>query len=239
MSSVTRKLVRDELTLAKDIGLTIIAETIDSPKVVALTTMEKIYVFHMLEEGWNKYARFLAKQLQRSDLKFYTVNGDICGYILWKYMNIKLQDQVDLENFDIHYQMSKEFSKSPAPHANYSITYIIKQMKVRRRNLQELVSKWLEFDTDLELSVQEWCSLDRLPLDQRALNAIKKRSAMVRVLGLTMLQKYHELRDKPSKDIYSLGIRATDEHKEQYDRTANDSYADLCHFLNQCSSKFQ
>jgi len=228
-----KQTVLDDAQESKQLGLSLISEDRKVLISICLTTKSRIYV---LNPNKKSHVTFLDTLLNRTDLRFFTIDGVWDADLIYTHTSIKLVQPIDLISFDIHLYIQQYIEQNTAPPNLYSITFIHDKVKPKQLNYEQLVSKWLGVELNLKISEQELEIIKKIPSDPSAGEIIRKRAALVRVLGMMMVKEFYARRDRPSKSLFSMALRASDNMKEDHERrgASDRSYADFCFCLSQC-----
>lgn len=225
------KSVESDLIASKNIGLTLIDENKERIIVICLTTKQAIYV---ICPDARDQIEFLKLQLQRRDINFYTINGFWDSDLLSSQLDIILDGQLDLIALDIQLTILDYTHRKKTIKDSLSMDFIVKTIRPVMNDYNQLLEKWLVADVNTTCSPDELNAIKDNPIGTVAESAIKRKASLVRALGLRMAQEYHTIRDKPSKDIYSMAIRADDDTRMAYDNKMDNSFDELSNTLNNC-----
>lgn len=174
----------------RDIGLILMGRNISrstKPSLIVLTTPEKYYVIE--PNDYDHGIKFLGDLLKNPELKLWTTNGLDEADCLHHQYNLTLHKSSARCCLGLHLHMMKILSRMPDMET--LPIYPEKAFKLSRQQSNYLVSYtkllwiWLDLEgtSELEFNPDQLAHLTRKPLNQTAINMIKKRCSLVCILS--------------------------------------------------------
>lgn len=226
------KQLEDDCLKEELVGLTCIRLKHDNDLLMCLTTSDRIYAFRLNIEVHSKCFVKILKKFEKY-LKFYIYQGATVSHYLAKHFEIDLPkyEPIDLVALDI-YLSSREYTLSGAAAPDhYTVENLVE--RVEKRDISELVEKYLAIKNVPTLITAEREALKRQPFDDMAKNAIKLRAGFTRQIGLEMHMREIKFQFQEMNNLYSFPIRATPDELEAYDQTNDNTYDTLMTHLAQ------
>lgn len=222
--------IKDILLKSQHVGITTFGEEYPI-NIICLTAEDGIYVFDLNNLDDKK---FLKHQFKNRRLYFYIDNGSYNALLFYKELGIRLYkypNVIDLTVLDLLIRLNQ--ARTTYTNIIYKSELISEKGPIQL-DYEGLVKYNLGADLDLSYSQEDLLSLQSNPENDVSRNLIIKRSSLKRVLGKNLIIKSNEVLDEKHTDLKSFAKRATKDLKISYENQKDGSYAQFCHYLQQC-----
>lgn len=221
-----RKIYKD-LKYSIDVGLRVIS----TPQQVlaTLTSQSRIYVLYLNNET---HVKFLKDMLASDKIHIFTTSGIEDADVLRSFDIMLTDRQIDLIALDAQLRLQMIVLKNDLAKRQYTLNCLIKEVKLKRLDFLQLLKKYLGVEFS-RTSRRVAGSANFSELDDLAIHIIQKRAALMRELRNVMMREFDDRSSRPSHDIYSFGIHASDDMREIVEENRN--YNQMCTLLNRCS----